>query len=77
MTISYRNPIPSYLKCHDVIWVNVVYCTLYTLYTRISMRRNITVATIANDIAILAINLDPKVASKMFEKGIRDIHKAD
>lgn len=53
-------------------------CILYIVHVAhadLPIRRNITVATVANDIAILSIN--PKVASKMFEKGIRDIHKAD
>lgn len=50
-------------------------CILYivhAVHADLPIRRNITIATIANDIAILAINRDPKVASKMFEKGIRD-----
>lgn len=55
-------------------------CILYivhVVHAHLPIRRNITVVTIANDIAILAVNRDPKVAFKMFEKGIRDIHKAD
>ena len=78
-----HSPLPhghEILECHPsksgVPQGNVLGSVLYTLYAGdLPIRRNVIVATYADDTAILATHQDPEIASIILQRQLSDIQK--